>query len=119
VRLSVFAGMTSVTRAPIGATVRHPELFDMLKSAVAEGLAVAHAKGIRVPTSTVEDVARAYRALPADAKSSMLEDLERGRRLELPWLSGAVQRLGREVGIPTPIHSFINAVLTPHVNGTP
>jgi len=117
VRLSVFAGMTSVTRAPIGATVRHPELFEMLKSAVAEGLAVAHAKGIRVPASTVEDVAQAYRALPAEAKSSMLEDLERGRRLELPWLSGAVLRLGREVGVPTPIHGFINAVLTPYVDG--
>ena len=45
----------------------------------------------------------------------MLEDLERGRRLELPWLSGAVVRLGREAGVPTPIHTFINAVLKPHV----
>jgi 2-dehydropantoate 2-reductase len=117
VRLSVFAGMTSVTRAPIAVTVRHPELVEMLKAAVAEGLAVAHAKGVRVPESTIEDVANAYRALPPEAKSSMLEDLERGRRLELPWLSGPVLRLGREVGVPTPIHRFINAVLTPYVNG--
>ena len=117
VRLSVFAGMTCVTRAPIGVTVRHPELFEMLNAAVAEGLAVAHANGIQVPPSTVADVAEAYRALPPEAKASMLEDLERGRRLELPWLSGAVVRLGREVGVPTPIHSFISAVLTPYVNG--
>jgi 2-dehydropantoate 2-reductase len=47
----------------------------------------------------------------------MLEDLERGRRLELPWLSGAVVRLGREAGVPTPIHEFITTVLTPHVAG--
>ena len=33
----------------------------------------------------------------------MLEDLENGRRLELPWLSGAVVRIGKEVGVPTPI----------------
>jgi 2-dehydropantoate 2-reductase len=52
-------------------------------------------------------------------KSSMLEDLERGRRLELPWLSGAVVRLGREVGIDTPTHRFIATVLNPHVNGSP
>ena len=49
----------------------------------------------------------AYKALPPQAKASMLEDLERGRRIELPWLSGAVVRIGREVGVPTPIHSFI------------
>ena len=31
----------------------------------------------------------------------MLQDLERGRRLELPWLSGTIARLGQELGIPT------------------
>jgi 2-dehydropantoate 2-reductase len=51
-------------------------------------------------------------------KSSMLEDLERGKRLELPWLSGAVVRIGRQVGVPTPIHQFIATVLKPHVNGS-
>ena len=57
------------------------------------------------------------RNFPATSKSSMLEDLERGRRLELPWLSGAVVRLGKEVGVPAPTHQFITAVLTPFANG--
>ena len=81
-------------------------------------MAVAHAKGIRVPQTTVADVAAAYSVLPHGTKSSMLEDLERGRRIELPWLSGAVVRIGREVGVETPTHRFITAVLKPHVNGT-
>ena len=89
----------------------------MLKAAVVETLAVAHAKGVPVPGDMVDDVARAYQALPPQTKSSMLEDLERGRRLELPWLSGAVARLGAETGVPTPIHSFIATVLKPYVNG--
>ena len=118
VRLSVFSGMTAVTRSPIGVIVNDPELLEMLKAAVRETMAVAHAKGVAVASTIDEDVAAAYKALPPQAKASMLEDLERGRRLELPWLSGAVVRLGREVGVPTPIHSFINAVLKPHVNGT-
>ena len=117
VRLSVFSGMTAVTRSPIGAIVNDPELLEMLKAAVRETLAVAHAKGVAVASSIDEDVANAYKALPPQAKASMLEDLERGRRIELPWLSGAVVRIGREVGVPTPIHTFINAVLKPYVNG--
>ena len=117
VRLSVFSGMTAVTRGPIGVIVNDPELLEMLKAAVRETLAVAHAKGIAVASTIDEDVAKAYKALPPQAKASMLEDLERGRRIELPWLSGAVARLGREAGVPTPIHTFINAVLKPHVNG--
>ena len=117
VRLSVFSGMTAATRSPLGVVCGDPELLAMLKEAVRETLAVAHAKGIGVPASTVEDVALAYSTLPPQTKSSMLEDLERGRRIELPWLSGAVVRIGKEVGVPTPTHQFINAVLNPHVNG--
>jgi len=117
VRICVFSSMTAVTRSPIGVIRDDPELFAMLKATAREALSVAHAKGIAVPASTVEDVAAAYSVLPPQAKASMLEDLERGRRLELPWLSGAVVRLGREVGVETPTHAFINAVLKPHVNG--
>jgi 2-dehydropantoate 2-reductase len=117
VRLSVFSGMTAVTRGPIGVIVNDPELLGMLQAAVRETLAVAHAKGVAVPSTIDEDVTFAYKKLPPQAKASMLEDLERGRRIELPWLSGAVVRLGREVGVATPIHGFITTVLKPYVNG--
>jgi 2-dehydropantoate 2-reductase len=117
VRLSVFSGMTAVTRGPIGVIVNDPDLLEMLKAAMRETLAVAHAKGVAVPGTIDEDVAAAYKALPPQAKASMLEDLERGRRIELPWLSGAVVRLGREAGVATPIHGFISTVLKPYVNG--
>ncbi|HEY7286695.1 MAG TPA: 2-dehydropantoate 2-reductase [Vicinamibacterales bacterium] len=116
-RLSVLSGMTAVTRSPLGVIVNDPELFAMLKAAVAEAVAVAKARGVAVRGDMIEDVARAYQALPYETKASMLVDLENGRRLELPWLSGAVARIGREVGVPTPIHSFIAAVLRPHVDG--
>ena len=65
----------------------------------------------------MDEILQMVRGLPPHAKASMLEDLERGRRLELPWLSGGVVRLGREAGVATPIHSFIATVLKPHVNG--
>jgi 2-dehydropantoate 2-reductase len=116
-RLAVFSGMTAVTRSPVGTIVNDPDLMAMLEAAVAEGLAVARAKGIAVPGDIVQDVARAYSALPPQARASMAEDLERGRRLELPWLSGAVVRIGRQVGVPTPINGFISTVLKPFVDG--
>jgi len=117
VRLSVLSGLTTAARSPLGVIIGDPALFAMLKDALREAMAVAAAKGIAVPASTVEDVAKAYSALPPQTKSSMLEDLERGRPLELPWLSGALVRIAREAGVDTPIHRFITAVLTPHVAG--
>jgi 2-dehydropantoate 2-reductase len=55
--------------------------------------------------------------MPAEMKTSMQQDLERGNRLELPWLSGAVSRLGRLAGVPTPTHDTIVAGLKPYQDG--
>jgi 2-dehydropantoate 2-reductase len=118
-RLSVFSGMTALTRSPMGVLRSDPELLAMLQAACEETALVARARGIALPEALMQQIMRMVEELPHHAKSSMLEDLERGRRLELPWLSGAVVRLGREAGIPTPIHAFIATVLQPHVDGHP
>ena len=48
----------------------------------------------------------------------MQMDLEVGRRLELDWMSGAVARIGDELGAPTPIHPFIYAALKRYAGGS-
>lgn len=117
VRLATWSGMTSVTRSPMGVVRETPETFDMMMAAIEEVIAVGVAKGIAFPSDLREGTMGLIRNFPASSKSSMLEDLERGRRLELPWLSGAVVRLGREAGVATPIHQFITTVLTPFAGG--
>ena len=117
VRLAVFSGMTAVTRLPIGPLRDDPDLWAMFRAAILEGMAVARAKGIALPASVFDETGAMAQSLPGPAKSSMLEDLERGRRLELPWLSGALVRIGREVDVDTPIHRFITTVLKPYVDG--
>lgn len=117
VRLTVFSGMTSVTRCPIGVIRDNPALSEMARGALKESMAVALARGVPLTDALIDEVQVATAALPYNSRSSMLEDLERGRRLELPWLSGAVVRIGQELGVPTPIHQFITTVLSPHMNG--
>jgi 2-dehydropantoate 2-reductase len=117
-RLSVFSGMTSVTRSPMGVLRSDPDLYAMLQAACAETISVGRARGVPLPDTVMEEIIQMVQGLPPHAKASMLEDLERGRRLELPWLSGAVVRLGREAGVATPIHSFIATVLKPHIAGS-
>jgi len=109
--------MTAVTRSPIGPLRDDPDLFAMWQAALLETMAVARAKGVPLTMQVFEETLAMMQGLPPTAKSSMLEDLERGRPLELPWLSGAVLRIGSEVGVETPIHRFIATVLRPHVSG--
>lgn len=117
VRLTVFSGMTSIARSPIGPIREDPELRDMMETALHESIAVARAKQIPVQSTIFDDVMTALMAVPPQAKSSMLVDLERGRRLELPWLSGAVVRIGEAVGVDVPTHRLIDSLLKPHVKG--
>lgn len=116
-RLSVFSGMTAATRSPLGVLRADPGLMQMLERAVDETLAVGRAMGVPLGDSVRDDVFGMYRSMPPQARSSMLEDLERGKPLELPWLSGAVVRLGAEAGVPTPTHALIETLLRPFVRG--
>lgn len=117
VRLTVFSAMTAVTRCPIGPIRADRDLMALMETAWRESILVARGKQIPLPASTFTDIQAATAALPAGARSSMLEDLERGRRLELPWLSGAVVRIAAEVGVEVPTHRLFVTLLGPHVNG--
>ena len=118
-RLTVFSGFTTLTRSPLGVVRDEPELIAMMQAAIEEGIRVGRARGVPLPEPLQTEIMQMLTTMPPESKSSMLEDLERGKRLELPWLSGAIVRLGKEVGLPTPIHHFIATALKPFVNGTP
>jgi 2-dehydropantoate 2-reductase len=118
VRLATWSGMTTVTRSPMGLVRDTPATFELMIAAIEEVIAVGRARGVTLPDDLMDTTLTMIQNFPANSKSSMLEDIERGRRLELPWLSGAVVRIGKEVGVPTPIHQFITAILTPFVSGT-
>ena len=86
--------------------------------AAEEAASVGRALGIDLPADMEQVVYAQIKDMPKDGRPSMLEDLEAGRRLELPWLSGAVVRLGEKAGIKTPIHSLATAMLSIHAQGS-
>jgi 2-dehydropantoate 2-reductase len=117
VRLATWSGITSATRSSMGVIRQHPVLVSMMDAMIDEAIAVGRARGIAFPGGLIEGTRQMAQTLPFESKSSMLEDLERGRRLELPWLSGAVTRMGEQSGVATPTHAFVEAVLKPHERG--
>jgi 2-dehydropantoate 2-reductase len=117
--LASFSGVTAITRLPAGPIRDNPETWNLMQAAAHEADAVARARGVRLAENAVDDVVKIMRTLPDAMKASMLMDMERGKRLELEWLSGAVCRLGHQSGVETPVHCFIQAALMPYVNGPP
>ncbi|HEY0521867.1 MAG TPA: 2-dehydropantoate 2-reductase [Stellaceae bacterium] len=117
--LASFSGMTALTRLPKGPITAEPATRAMLAAAIGEACAVAQAHGAALASDHAERAMALVDKLPAEMKSSMLVDLEQGRRLELPWLSGATVRLGEAAGVATPVHGAIAAALAPYAQGRP
>jgi len=107
----------ALTRLPAGPLRDNPETRALLRRAIEESVAVAAAYGHTYPVGFVDGVLKMFEGYAPWAKSAILQDLEAGRRLELGALVGAVVRLGREKGVPTPLNDIIYAVLKPYENG--
>jgi 2-dehydropantoate 2-reductase len=86
--------------------MRVPELRDIVFRSVDEAAAVAKAEGIALDIAEAREVL--LRLVDTSAggtgtsKSSMREDIARRRRTEIDTIHGAVQRLARRHGLPTP-----------------
>ena len=106
-----FAGLSTLARAPIGEIMAQPEVAATLEASLAEIAGIAKAAGVDFGADVVEKRIGWMRQLHPEFKSSMQRDLERGKRLEVDALTGAVVRLGAEHAVPTPVNATINAVL--------
>ncbi len=112
------SGLTAVTRQSIGSVLADPHMRATFVASLEEAIAVGRAEGVDLESRSWHPVCSASpRPLPPHMKASMASDLEAGRRLELPWLSGRVSALGRELGVPTPVNDTIYAALKPYVMG--
>jgi 2-dehydropantoate 2-reductase len=117
--LAPMAGMTALTRGPIGPVRANAQSLALLRSAVEEVIAL----GTSMQTGlTADDAARIMKivdGLPKQMMASMAHDLLAGKPIELNGLSGAVARLGKQHGVPVPTHTFITQALAPFADGKP
>ena len=78
-----------------------------------EVLDLARARGVMVAREAVDRTLAFTDKLPENSTASMQRDLLEGRPSELEAQTGAIVRLGREAGVPTPANAFLYAVLLP------
>jgi len=119
VRLVTLSALTSLTRMPVGPIRSDPDTRSLMQQVMEEVVAVGRAKGVKFDADLIADQMSKVDGYPATMVASMCGDLRRGNRLELPWLSGMVAKLGKELGVPTPANQFVYAALKLHANGRP
>jgi len=105
---------TTLTRTTLGPIREDPDGREFLLEAMRETVAVGRAKGVDLPADFADNRLAFADGLPVDMTSSMHHDLENGNLLEVGWLSGAVARFGKTLGVPTPVNHTVYAALKAH-----
>ena len=95
-----FNPISALTRATLVQMVRDPEVAALVRNIMEEAAAVAARLGLELPVSIEQRIAGAGKV--GEHKTSMLQDLEAGRPLELEAVVGAVVELGELLGLPMP-----------------
>lgn len=113
VLLSGTSGITASTRKPIGVVLADDDVRAFFFKLMSETMAVGRAAGVNLPAGFAAELERTVATFPPTMKASMANDVDAGNRLELDWLAGKVVALGRKLGIPTPAHEAVYAVLKP------
>ncbi len=118
VLICAFSGLTALTRMAIGAVIAQAETRELLERAMAEVAELARERGVPLPDDIVATTLRFVTdTMEPSMTSSLAQDLAAGKPLELDALNGAAARLGRELGVPTPVNDFIYAALVLHKRG--
>lgn len=112
-----WGAVAAASRAPIGVLRALPETRALQREAMAEVTALARARGVSLAADVVEKTEAFLDGVPPEGTASMQRDMGAGRPSEFEDQVGAVRRLGRRSGVPTPVHDALYAILLPQEAG--
>jgi 2-dehydropantoate 2-reductase len=102
---------SAVMQAPYGAFQSIPQAQALSEALMREVLALARAEGVNLVEQDMEDWYRFLNTLAPQGKTSMLQDIEAGRKTEVEMFGGKVVELGRIHGIPTPVNETVLRII--------
>ena len=102
---------SAVLRAPYGVFQSLPEAGDLMESAMKEVIVLAERRNIDLSEKDIQEWLAFLSSLAPTGKTSMLQDVEAGRKTEVEIFSGKVVSLGKDCGIPTPVNETLYRIL--------
>lgn len=98
---------SAVTRGRYGLFQSNPKAKELMEMAMREVLLLSEREGVNLNESDMQKWSKVLHALDPESRTSMLEDIESGRRTEVEAFSGTVCALGEKYGIATPVNRML------------
>jgi len=111
--ITTISAIGALTRATIGEMIASEEIRKIMHQTALEILAIAKAKNINLPDSIIEKQFQVIESQPYNTTASLQRDILEGKPSELEAQNGTIVKMGKELGIPTPVNAFIYNCLLP------
>jgi 2-dehydropantoate 2-reductase len=95
--------------------LREQDYREVAEAILAEAFPIAQADGARVRATEANKILTILGSYPPGTRTSMLQDFELGKRLELDALNGALIELGKKYNLPTPVNEEVVAMVNARV----
>jgi 2-dehydropantoate 2-reductase len=102
---------SAVMRAPYGVFQTAPDAQALMETLMREVVHVAEPAGVDLRERDIQDWYTALNTLAPEGKTSMLQDIEAGRKTEVDTFAGKVVALGKTAGIPTPANETLLRII--------
>lgn len=106
-----FSPTTTLTDLTVGGVLDDEDAWSVAANCASEGYAVARAKGIALDFDDPVAYVRAFGERLRDGRPSMWQDMKAGRPGEIDAINGGIAATGRAVGVPTPTHDTLIALI--------
>lgn len=102
---------TAILRMNFGEMLENDKCMNFAINVMKEVQAIAKAEGVRNTESMINETIEHLHTMIPEGKTSMLQDVEAGRKTEVEMFAGTVIKLGKEFGIPTPYNKIIKEII--------
>lgn len=99
--------VSAVLKAPYGVFQKIGEARELMEMASREVILVSEKVGINLNEEDIQNYIKIINTLGPEGKTSMLQDVEAGRKTEVEIFAGTVAKLGKENGVNTPVNDFL------------
>ncbi|MBT4954992.1 MAG: 2-dehydropantoate 2-reductase, partial [Rhodobacteraceae bacterium] len=117
VLFSAMSGITATARCTVGDILASQALGRLFCQVMEETAMIGRAHGVPLKADCADTLWLRVQDLPSQMRASTAIDLEHGRPLESPWISGSVPKLANQVGLQAPLNAALYALLKPYENG--
>jgi len=98
---------SAILRMTFGQMQKNPKFIKFFKKIIKEVQEVAKAEGVNNTETMIDEAVSSFNKMIPEGRTSMLQDIESGRKTEVDMFAGTMIELGKKHGIPTPYNMVL------------